>query len=288
MPVDVRPAGIDSEQLPRIVAGREAAPVEWLEWAEEPGHDLVALDDGRAVGGIHVSIVGRTEGWMEAIRVHPDVQSRGIGGQLVREAEALARHYGAAVMRTAIPAHDYGALALAERAGYRQTARCVVVETEVAPGPAHMPYDAPVEHPRAEQTPAVLRFLEQTPAVAAWDRLVPLGWRFRRIIPELVRGLIKDHRIASALRPERSEEPQAAAMFARPEDTLVVSLIDGTPSGMQAVFGEIGEQAQEREVRRLVVFAPQLDALAPLDVREWHPHAWCPEGLVIVQKNLAS
>ena len=43
MPVAIRLAGIDSEQLPRIVAGREAAPLEWLEWAEEPGHDLVAL-----------------------------------------------------------------------------------------------------------------------------------------------------------------------------------------------------------------------------------------------------
>jgi len=288
MPVAIRLAGIDSEQLPRIVAGREAAPLEWLEWAEEPGHDLVALDDGRAVGGIHVSIVGRTEAWMEAIRVHPDVQGRGIGGQLVREAEALARHYGAAVMRTSIPAHDYGALSLAERAGYRQTARCIVVETEVAPGPAHVPYDAPVEHPRAEQTPAVLRFLEHTPALAAWDKLVPLGWRFRRISPELVRGLIKDRRAALALRPERSEEPQACVLFARPEEAVVVSLLDGTPPGMQAVFGEVLEQAQDGEVRRVVVFAHQLDALAPLDVREWRPHPWCPDGLVIVQKNLAS
>jgi len=288
MPVTVRPAGQDSEQLPRIVGGREAAPVEWQAWAEEPGHDLMALDEGRAVGGIHVSIVGRTEAWMEALRVHPDAQGRGIGGQLVREAEAVARHYGAAVMRTAVPAHDYGALAVAERSGYRQVARCFVVEAEVVTTPAYLPYDAPVSSPRPEQTPDVLRFLERTATLAAWDRLVPLGWRFRRIIPELVRGLIKDRRVALALRPERSDDPQACVLFARPEDAAVIALLDGTPSGVQAVFGEVIEQAQERGVRRLVVLTHDRAALEPLGVRPWRPHSWCPDGLAIVQKNLAS
>ncbi|MDQ7842727.1 MAG: GNAT family N-acetyltransferase [Armatimonadota bacterium] len=288
MTTAIRPAGQSTEQLPRVVGGREAAPAEWLAWAEEPGHDLVALDDGRVVGGIHVSIVSRTEAWMEALRVHPEAQGRGIGAQLVREAEAVARHYGAAVMRTAVPAHDYGALAVAERSGYRQVTRCLVAETDVTPGPAHLPYDAPVALPRPEQMPALLRFIESTAVLAAWERLLPLGWRFRRLVPELLRGLIKDRRVAAALRPDRSEVPQACALFARPEECLVIALIDGSPDGMQAVFGEIREQAQERGVRRLVVFAPQAEFLAPLGVREWRPHAWCPDGLVVVQKNLAA
>lgn len=288
MAVAVRPAARDSEQLPRTVAGREAAPAEWQEWAEEPGWDLIALEEGRVVGGIHVAVVGRTEAWMEAIRVHPDAQGRGIGGQLVREAESLARHYGAAVLRTAIPSHDYAALALAERAGYRGAVRCAVLETAVGSDAAHLPYDAPVGQMRPEHTPAVLRFIESTAALAAWEHLVPLGWRFRRIVPELVRGLIKDRRAITAARPDRVEEPQAAALFARPEGAVVVSLIDGTPPGMQAVFGEIVERAQESGITRLVVFAPQREALAPLGIREWRPHAWCPDGLVIVQKSLAS
>lgn len=287
MAVAVRPAGTDTEQLPRTVGGREAAPAEWREWAEEPGHDLVAMDGGRAVGGIHVSIVGQTEAWMEAIRVHPEAQGRGIAGQLVREAEGVARHYGAAVMRTAIPVHDYGAPAVAERAGYRQLFRAVVLETEVPSGPAHVPYDAPVEQPRPEQMPAVLRFLERTQTVQTWEKLVPLGWRFRRIIPELVRGLIKDRRTVLALRPERSEDPQACALFARHEDAFVVSVLDGSPPGMQAVFGEVVEQAQGH-AGRVVVFTPEREFLTPLGVGEWRPHPWCPDGLIVVQKSLAS
>lgn len=287
MAVAVRPAGTDTEQLPRTVGGREAAPEEWREWSEEPGHDLVATDGGRAVGGIHVSVVGQIEAWMEAIRVHPEAQGRGIAGQLVREAEGVARHYGAAVMRTAIPVHEYSAVAVAERAGYRQLFRALVLETDVPTGPPHVPYDAPVEQPRPEQMPAVLRFLERTQTVQAWEKLVPLGWRFRRLIPELVRGLIKDHRTALALRPERSEDPQACVLFARHEDAYIISTIDGSPSGMQAVFGEVVEQAQGH-AGRVVVFTPDHELLAPLAVREWRHHPWCPEGLIVVQKNLAS
>lgn len=276
------------EALPLVVGGREAAPAEWQSWAEEPGHDLVGVDTGRAVGGIHVSIVGRTEAWMEALRVHPDAQGRGVAGHLVKEAEEVARHYGASVLRTAVPAHDYGAIAVAERAGYRSVARCAVVEMDVPDGPAHVPYDAPVEEPRTEQAPAVLRFLERTQALAAWDRLIPIGWRFRRLMPELVRGLIKDGRVASALAQGRSEEPQAAALYAWPDDAVVISLIDGAPPGMQAVFGDLIERAQERRLHRLVVFTPAADLLAPLGVQAWRAHPWCPDGLVIVQKSLAS
>lgn len=288
MGVDVRPARAETEQLPRVLGGREAAPPEWLAWAEEPGHDLVAMAGGRAVGGVHVSIVGQTEAWLEGLRVHPDMQGRGIAGRLVKEGEHLVRHYGAAVVRTAIPAHDSAARGVAERAGFRNLARASVVDTEVGPAPAHTPYDAPVETPRPETAPSLTHFLEGTPALVAWERLVPLGWRFRRIIPELVRGLAKDHRAAVALQPERSEMPQAAVLFAGHDDAVVVSVLGGSASGIQALFGEMTEYAWERGVSRIVVFTHDAATLRAIGTREWRPHPWCPDGLIIAEKNLAS
>lgn len=288
MPIDVRPIRAESEQLPRIVGGREAAPREWVAWAEEPGHDLAAMDGGRAVGGIHVSVVGRTEAWLEALRVHPDAQGRGIAGRLVKEGEHLARHYGAAVIRAAIPAHDYAALGVAERAGFRRLARASVMEARVDVAPVHVPYDAPVETPRLEAAPALTRFLEQMPVVSSWERLVPLGWRFRRLIPELVRGLVKDRRMAVALGPDRSEAPQAAALFAAHDEAVVAAVLDGSPAGMQALFGELTEYARDRGVARIVVFTPDPATLPSAGVREWRSHGWCPDGMVIVEKSLAS
>jgi len=141
--VTVRTATPDSAQLPLRIGGRAAGPDEWDQWSEEPGHDLVALIDGRVVGGVHVSLVSRSEAWLENLRVLPDAQGRGIAAQLVKEAEAVARRYGAAMARTAIPAHEYAAQAVAERGGYKPSLRCVVVEAPLPSGPAHIPYDAP-------------------------------------------------------------------------------------------------------------------------------------------------
>lgn len=293
MPITIRPAQPGMPQLPRTVGGRDAAPGEWSAWAEEPGHDLVALEGNRIVGGIHVSLVGRTEAWLENLRVRPDAQGRGIAGSLVKEGEHTARRYGAAVARTAIPAHEYAAMGVAERAGYRRTVVCVVLESPLPAGPLHMPYDAPLRVPAPKDTAGVTRFFEQIPAVHAWEHLVPLGWRFRRVTIEMVKGLIKDRRVAAALRPgpeqaKEAEAYQAAAMFAARDDAAVVSVIDGAPPGMQAVYAAVAEQARERGATRMVVFAPDGVALGPLGVREWTPHPWCPEGLQIVEKRLAS
>ncbi len=289
MSVTIRTATPESVQLPRVIGGRAAGPEEWDRWSEEPGHDLVAQEDGRVVGGIHVSLVSRSEAWLENLRVLPDAQGRGIAVQLVKEGEAVARRYGAALARTAIPAHEYAAQAVAERAGYRPSLRCVVVEAPLPSGPAHMPYDAPVDALAPERASDLMRFLESTPALAAWHRLVPLGWRFRRIVLDLVRGLLKDHRALAAVHPgAQTAAIQAAALFTVRHDAVVLSVLDGSPSGMQGVFGAVAEDARAREATRLAVFTPELRSLEALDVRGWAPHPWCPEGLVVVEKSLAS
>lgn len=283
--VSVRPAGPDTPQLPRVVGGRAAAPEEWDAWSEEPGHDLVALDGGRALGGVHLSLVGRTEAWLENLRVHPDEQGRGIASALVREAEHLARRYGAAVARTAIPVHEYAAVAVAERAGYRPVLRCAVMQTALPEGPLHMPYDAPVEF--AVHTPTLLQFTQASRVLAAWEQLAPIGWRFRRMADNLVRGLAKDHRVVCALRAGEAGV-QAMAWFGVRTDAAVIAFIDGTPAGMQAAFGAVVEGARAQDASRLAVFTPDAGMLDPLEVRSWAPHPWCPDGLVVVQKSLVS
>ena len=118
---------------------------------------------------------------------------------------------------------------------------------------------------------------------------MPLGWRFRRIVPDLVRGLLMDRRALAALHPgAQVPAVQAAAVFAVRQDAAVVSVIDGTPPGMQAVFGAVVEAARAREATRTALLAPDLRSLEVLGVRSWAPHPWCPEGLVVVEKSLAS
>lgn len=298
MSLVIRPARSSDEHLPRTVGGRDAAPAEWDEWSEEPGHDLVAEDAGRIVGGIHVSIVGRTEAWMENLRVLADFQGRGIAGQLVREAEHLAIQYGAAKLRTAIPAHDYAALAVAQRSGYYRILQCVVQQTATTDDPQHVPYDAPVETPNASAAAAVAAFAGATRTLVGWDQLVPLGWRFRRLVPEMIRGLVKDERVLVAVRPDamrprargqwQAEDLQGVTMFVERESALVISLLEGTAPAIQALYGMATERSSRQGSPRAVVFAPAADTLAPLRVAGWMPHPWCPDGMVVVEKSVAS
>lgn len=289
MPIEVRQATRDTLQLSRSVGGRDAAPAEWSAWAEEPGHDLVALDGGRAIGGLHVSIVGQSEAWLEMLRVLPDYRGRGVAAQLVREGEQVARKYGAGTVRTAVPAHEYAALGVAERAGFRRVLQCAVLETELPSGPLHLPYDAPSRIPQGSEAAGVLQFTERTHTLSAWEGLVPLGWRFRRITIELVKGLIKDRRVTVAMQQNPGGTTfQGVAVFNVHEHAAVFSLIDGSPSGVQASFASAVELVRERLGERLMVFVADAHALDPLDVRSWTPHPWCPEGLIVVEKRLAS
>lgn len=289
MPLEVRQANPESIQLPRTVGGRDAAPSEWDAWAEEPGHDLIALDGARAIGGLHVSLVGRSEAWLEMLRVLPEYRGRGVAAQLVREGEQVARKYGAGTVRTAVPAHEYAALGVAERAGFRRLLQCVVLEADLSPGPLHLPYDAPSRVPQGADAADVLRFAEQTQTLSAWEGLIPLGWRFRRITIEVVRGLIKDRRTAVAMQQNPEEAVlQGIAMFNVQEAAAIFSLIDGTPSGMQGSLSLAVETARDGMAERLTVFASDLHALDPLEIRSWTPHLWCPEGLIVVEKRLAS
>jgi len=54
------------------------------------------------------------------------------------------------------------------------------------------------------------------------------------------------------------------------------------------VFGAMVEAARAREATRIAVLAPDARSLEVLGVRDWAPHQWCPEGLVVVEKSLAS
>ncbi len=267
-------------ELPRVVGGRAAAPKEWEAWAEEPGHTLVVAANDRPVGAVHVSMVGRHEAWLEGLRVYPDFQGQGIARQLVSEAEQVARHYGATVARTAMPSHEYAAQAVAEQSGYHPVIRSVVVESTVPRGPATIPYDVPVSTPSKERTPDILRMVEHLVVIQAWEHLLPLGWRFRRLASELIRGLIVDRRILLG------GEGDAVGLYAVRTQTAVVSLVDGTPSGVQAVIGTILERAHQASAERIVVFAPEMRMLAPTRGLVWQAHEWCPDGLTIVEKSL--
>jgi len=256
-----------------------ALPAEWETWAEEPAHQIVVEEEAAPVGVLHVALVSATEAWLEGLRVRRDRQGAGIGGRLVAEGEALARRYGAGVVRTAIPAHDYAAQQVAERAGFRTVARAVVHQTTLPDGPIDVPYDALVAEAEGGDVAALTSWLHSAETLAAWGGLVPLGWRFRALRPELVKGLVRDRRMLRA-----GETVEGAVLFNIHSDAAVVGLLEGSPPQRHALAGAVALRARSQGAERLALFAPDEQALRT--IRDRRPHPWCPDGLTVVAKAL--
>jgi GNAT superfamily N-acetyltransferase len=258
-----------------------ALPAEWAAWAEEPGRAVRIEEEGVLLGVVHVIMVGRDEAWFEGLWVRPSARGRGVGRRLIGDADALARGHGVAVVRTVVPAHEYGALAVAERTGFSRHSETSVLLAGIPTGPLDIPYDAPTGPAAPKDTARITGVLAAAPHLAGWQGLIPLGWRFRRLVPELVRGLIRDGRVRLA-----GGEPEGAALVAIRDQDVVISALTGQPAQRAALFGDALGRGRASGARRVALFAPDVDAAAGLRV-PFTPHPWCPDGLVIVEKSLA-
>ena len=255
-----------------------ALPQEWAEWSEEPGQRVSIEDDGRIVGMLHVTVVGPAEGWLEGLWVQPAARGRGVGRRLVQEAEDLLHRCGVGTVRTAIPSRDYTALAVAEHAGFSRHTETNVLVADIEAGPIDIAYDAQVRPADPPESGAILRVLGASPLIGAWRGLVPLGWRFRALQPELVKGLINDGRVVRS-----GESVEGVAAFAVHGSTAVIFFLEGPRGHHEALFGAIAEHARGAGASRIALFTPE--PAPPSGIRaNFTPHAWCPDGLVIVEK----
>jgi len=265
-----------------VAPGQAGLPPEWAEWAEEPGVAIHLEEEGTLRGRLHVIVVGRDEAWLEGLWVQPAARGQGVGRRLVTEAETVARGHGAMTVRTAVPARDYAALAVAERMGYVRHSEAAVFMAAIEVGPINIAYDAQVARAQPGDAPAIMRVLGASEQLAGWRGLVPLGWRFRSLVPELLRGLIEDGRIVRS-----GETVEGAAGFAVRGEVAVISFLDGPRAQRQALYGAIAEQARSAGARRIALFSP--DAGAVTGIRTpFVPHTWCPDGLVMVEKRLTA
>jgi len=258
-----------------------ALPIEWAEWAEEPGQKVTIDDAGRILGVLHVIVVGRAEGWLEGLWVQPSARGRGVGRRLVQEAEDLLRGYGVGTVRTAIPSRDYTALAVAEHTGFSRCTEANVLVTEIAAGPIDIAYDAHVRPAERPEEAAILTLVAASPLLGAWRGLVPLGWRFRQVRSELLRGLINDGRVFRS-----GESVEGVAVFAVHGPAAVIFFLEGPRGHHEALFGAVAEHARGAGASGIALFTPEPGP--PSGIRaNFTPHAWCPDGLVIVEKSLS-
>lgn len=256
-------------------------PPEWADWAEEPGQRVSVEENGSVLGTVHVVMVGPQEAWLEGLWVQPSAQDRGVDRRLIEQAGGIACGYGATIIRTAVPAGASAALAGAEGAGFARRGKAAVGVAEIPGGPIVVPGDVRVTEARTDEVAAVIGAMGAAEHLVAWDGLVPLGWRFRAVRPELIRGLVKDGRVL------RSGEPvEGVAAFAVRGETAVISFLDGPQAHCRALYAAVAGRARVAGAHRTALFAPDAKGWAGIRAA-FVPHTWCPEGLVILERRLA-
>ncbi|MGQ4891029.1 MAG: GNAT family N-acetyltransferase [Candidatus Njordarchaeia archaeon] len=92
----------------------------WDEWIrDENGFLLVAEENGKPIGILHVGFLPDKSAWMEGLRVHPDYRRRGIAKKLNYEAFKIIQKRGLEVARGIIFSENNASLSLAKNLGFR-------------------------------------------------------------------------------------------------------------------------------------------------------------------------
>jgi ribosomal protein S18 acetylase RimI-like enzyme len=86
--------------------------------AIQPELFFVAEQDGRVVGTIMAGYDGH-RGWLYTVAVHPDQRRQGLGGRLVRHAEAALAALGCKKINLQVRASNSGVVEFYEKLGYR-------------------------------------------------------------------------------------------------------------------------------------------------------------------------
>jgi GNAT superfamily N-acetyltransferase len=114
-------------EITNAVHPDEPVSLEQLRGATE---GTMLLDD--AGGYAYVSPSSVADSTYAMVRVHPEARGRGIGSALLEAARQRTRELGCEALWGRV--RDEGSLAFADRRGFREIARDIVVQREVEPG----------------------------------------------------------------------------------------------------------------------------------------------------------
>jgi GNAT superfamily N-acetyltransferase len=261
--VTVRPARQEDKTnvlalVARIWNGEDYIPLVWDDWLSDPsGRLLIGEAEGRVIGLGHLGRISRQDWWLEGIRVAPDYQGRGVGGQLYAALAAEWERIGTGELRYLTHISNTAMHHLSEKFEFCRVAELTWfvadawVDESVVVG-ERLAFD-PVQPDELSIALDVIR----SSAVYTWQHgLMDLSWRWAAISPELLEAGIRENRIVWL--PGRTgllvylidrEEPHGSP-------NLDVGLIAAAQAEMPAALRQVRGYAAGRGAPRLGMMVP--------------------------------
>lgn len=177
------------ELTKHIWEGNDYLPQVWADWlADERGHLVVAEYAGRVVGICMLEYDGPGEWYLAGLRVHPEMEGRGIASQLhmyILDHWQHLHERGVIRLATYRPKVKH----LCERTGFRQLAEFTIF---VAPGLPE-PVDSFTPLP-GDQVERALALVHLSPVSAWMAHMYGRGWAWSTPRPEYVQAAVDESR----------------------------------------------------------------------------------------------
>ena len=162
------------ELCSHIWDGDDYIPMVWDDWLADPDGMLgVAEMGGRVVGIFKLTKFKELEWYMEGLRVHPDVQGRGIAAHIHEYVVETWRRMGSGIIRLTTGSYNIKVHQMCERTGFNRIAEFI-------------PYRAPCllegEHHfeplKSDEAQRAMDFVSGNPMLDLSWGLINLGWVF--------------------------------------------------------------------------------------------------------------
>lgn len=217
-----------------IWGGNDYMPIVWERWLKEKdGVLLTVTHNGRPVGVSKVSLLAPGEVWLEGLRLHPDLQGKGLAGQINRVTFREAMKLNPRSVRYSTGAGNGASRHLAEKRGFWQ-----VAWADWMWGTARPSGSDSVRRARDDELSDVLMYVRDSECFREASGLYARGWRFQELNRRALRRLIRRGQLLVVRRRGRLS---AVAVYdhGHIDDDICLGYADGTDEDIAALANEV-------------------------------------------------
>jgi len=165
------------ELCSHIWDGGDYIPMVWEDWLAEPDGMLgVSEMGGRVVGIFKLTKFTEQEWYMEGLRVHPEVQGRGIAAHIHDYVMETWRRMGSGIIRLTTGSYNVKVHQMCERTGFKRIAEFIPYRAPcLLEGKSHF---TPM---KMEDAPCAMDFVSGNPTHGLSWSLINLGWVYANL-----------------------------------------------------------------------------------------------------------